>query len=50
VLVTPVLLRGRRYSPSGWVHKGDFEDEELGVYDVAANTGFVIVGINADPA
>ena len=34
----------------------DFEDKELGkvvpygVYDVAANTGFVSVGINADTA
>jgi hypothetical protein len=50
---------GSDYRPKGdprRVKAHDFEDKELGkvvpygVYDVAANTGFVSVGINADTA
>jgi hypothetical protein len=50
---------GSDYRPKGdprRVKVHDFEDKELGkvvpygVYDVAANTGFVSVGINADTA
>ena len=50
---------GSDYRPKGdprRVKVHDFEDTELGkvvpygVYDLAANTGFVSVGINADTA